>query len=399
MQVNLGGDVHPVSLNFRNPSLERNYRRSYAHWLAGHIRIAMIQAVILYFAHWTFDFFAAPGALFGLTASRAASVMVCSLVAFATFLPGFPERGERLAFLSTLAGAFQMGYMVLVVPVHVLVLYFPCLMLLVTWCSHYSGMRLLPGAVAAVLCITISMAIVWLRELPTLLQAGMVFLLLAAAFQSIFSAYNVERNRRGLFLRQRTLDRQQRLSRHMAMHDALTALPNRSYFEQRMQRRLLATSDTHAAVLFLDLDGFKPINDTHGHAIGDLVLKEVSRRLRAVCRRSDFVARIGGDEFVLLVDSLASRDSVNAVVEKILHALQEPVRIAGSGRIIVFRINASVGVSFTQGAVESPAELMRQADLAMYEAKKRGSGNYCIYNPSTASDRWQGRCVATRSSS
>jgi diguanylate cyclase (GGDEF)-like protein/PAS domain S-box-containing protein len=157
--------------------------------------------------------------------------------------------------------------------------------------------------------------------------------------------------------------------RHMALHDALTGLPNRGLLQERMQQAL-ANADRHGdivGVVYADLDDFKPVNDTLGHAMGDEVLKIVSARLKSCMRDSDTVARVGGDEFVALFPRLESPDDLASIASSIAGCIDVPIQLNGH-RIT---INASVGLAvYAQG--EATDELINRADHAMYRAKQDG---------------------------
>jgi diguanylate cyclase (GGDEF)-like protein/PAS domain S-box-containing protein len=161
--------------------------------------------------------------------------------------------------------------------------------------------------------------------------------------------------------------------RHQAFHDALTGLPNRALFHDRLEHALARIS-RHGGllgVLLLDLDGFKTINDSLGHAAGDELLGVVAERLRTAVRPSDTVARLGGDEFVVLVEDAATPEEAEAVAERLLANLAEPITI--TGRDSPIPVGASIGIVTTATGV-SAGELLRDADIAMYLAKGQGGG-------------------------
>jgi len=189
----------------------------------------------------------------------------------------------------------------------------------------------------------------------------------------------IELRRRVIFLEQEVERR--RLAEahilHLATRDPLTALPNRATFRDRLDQhlRLATRSKQGLAVLFIDLDRFKPINDTLGHDVGDDTLVFMAERLSACLRSSDTVARLGGDEFAVVLPEVA--DSVDAlqVADKIVVALSEPVTVRGHA----LHLGASIGAAIYPAHGESGAELLRHADLAMYQAKKSGGGRTCLF--------------------
>lgn len=164
-----------------------------------------------------------------------------------------------------------------------------------------------------------------------------------------------------------------------AHFDTLTALPNRAMFSHRMTS-MLQTGDAvgRAAVLFIDLDEFKPVNDRHGHQAGDLVLIEVARRLQEEIRESDFAARIGGDEFVVVLCGAGTSERAAKVAEKLLEALARPVTLADGRQT---GVSASIGIAMFPKDGENIDTLLRNADLAMYQAKQRQKGSYGFFQP------------------
>lgn len=168
---------------------------------------------------------------------------------------------------------------------------------------------------------------------------------------------------------------------HQALHDPLTSLPNRRYL-----LRIIADyiEDAQArpvklTMLFCDLDFFKSVNDTHGHEVGDKCLLEITRRIVAELPRSDFVARFGGDEFVILAN--ATLPEANEKATELLQALSFPVVVGD----VVVKIQASIGIALLTSDHKSPSELIRDADAAMYQAKERGRNRAEIFNPSLQS--------------
>lgn len=160
---------------------------------------------------------------------------------------------------------------------------------------------------------------------------------------------------------------------HVARHDPLTDLPNRGILLDRLTTTL--RRGRPAALLFIDLDGFKPVNDRFGHAAGDDVLLELADRLRSCVRPGDTLARLGGDEFAVLVEDTRERD-LPALCEQVVTTIGRGVEVRGE-RV---RLGASVGLAYGSGAQTAP-EVLRNADLAMYEAKARGKGRYVEYEP------------------
>ena len=168
--------------------------------------------------------------------------------------------------------------------------------------------------------------------------------------------------------------------RHLAHHDTLTGLPNRRLFNEIAGVELAQAerNKKRFAVLFLDLDRFKEINDTLGHEAGDQLLKEVASRLKAVLRRSDSIGRIGGDEFNIILADLSRTDDVPDVARKLVEAVRKPILLAGHE----LRVTASIGISIYPDDGTDLDTLLRYSDMAMYHAKEIGRNVYQFYNPS-----------------
>jgi diguanylate cyclase (GGDEF)-like protein/PAS domain S-box-containing protein len=186
----------------------------------------------------------------------------------------------------------------------------------------------------------------------------------------------------GIVLNTRDVSERKALERrlmHQASHDALTGLPNRMLLRDRVEQALARRrrSGTPIAVIFLDHDDFKNVNDTLGHAAGDAVLQEVARRLDGCIRACDTATRLGGDEFAVLVDDLTDESQAVAVAQRILAALARPMEIAGRP----VQASGSLGIAFAVDGRDSADDLLRDADAAMYLAKDRGKGLYAIYEP------------------
>lgn len=171
--------------------------------------------------------------------------------------------------------------------------------------------------------------------------------------------------------------RYQSVLQHQATHDPLTGLPNRNLLQDRLEQAVQLAQRQHSKVVlaFVDLDNFKVINDSLGHAAGDQLLIEIAGRLRQSLRGIDTVARYGGDEFVLIIGEQASGDDTRQLLERLLASVQAPLTLEGHA----LRINCSIGVSVYPDDAHDLDGLLRVADVAMYHAKKAGKGQYHFY--------------------
>ena len=164
------------------------------------------------------------------------------------------------------------------------------------------------------------------------------------------------------------------------MSDALTGLPSRAQFIERVTRSIECArqnGDFQFAVLFIDLDGFKPINDKLGHKAGDAVLQQTAKRLQACLRRGDSIGRYGGDEFTLLINNVSGPYDTTRVAERVLKKLKEPINV---GKDVY--VGASIGIALSTNLHERAEDLIRDADSAMYRAKGEGKNRFVISDQS-----------------
>lgn len=174
------------------------------------------------------------------------------------------------------------------------------------------------------------------------------------------------------------LEKARKIEQHLAYHDVLTGLPNRRLFQDRLDQILKQAMrrKSMVSILSIDLDGFKRINDTLGHGIGDHILKVMSERLMSCIRKSDTVARQGGDEFIIILNEIGNEKHAVTVAKKILTSLVEPITIDSHS----CRLTCSIGVSIYPSDGQSGDNLVKNAEIAMHRAKKQGKNNYQLYN-------------------
>ncbi len=173
---------------------------------------------------------------------------------------------------------------------------------------------------------------------------------------------------------------QQASMAEQALTDPLTGLSNRLHFDDRLTHAFaFAKRGEHFALHFIDLDDFKPINDKFGHEAGDVVLKEIAKRLKNVIRETDTVARMGGDEFVILQSKVHNAEEAQNLAQRLAASIHLPVNFGGE----TLKVAVSIGVSLSQFAPLEPRQILNQADAAMYESKRRGKGTITVFEAST----------------
>jgi diguanylate cyclase (GGDEF)-like protein len=183
----------------------------------------------------------------------------------------------------------------------------------------------------------------------------------------------------GVFSDITLLKRQQQALETLAYYDALTQLPNRVLFADRFARAMARARREKRllAVCYLDLDGFKQVNDTYGHEMGDALLIEASKRIRQTLREDDTVSRLGGDEFALLLEGLETEVHCRQAIERLQQALAAPYHLRGQE----IAIGVSTGITLYPRDDGDADSLLRHADQAMYYAKTRGRNRYCFFDP------------------
>ncbi|MDU9393011.1 putative bifunctional diguanylate cyclase/phosphodiesterase [Pseudomonas japonica] len=221
---------------------------------------------------------------------------------------------------------------------------------------------------------------------------GSPLFLFALSTTGLFSLFVAQLNRSNRLINQRNaeLKHSQAQFEHLAHFDAVTGLPNRVLFQRRLEQAL-AASRVQVAVLVLDIDGFKQVNDSLGHALGDLLLEQAAQRLRAGIGMEDTVCRLGGDEFAFILGRADAVDYVGKVVDGLLRALQRPFDLKGNAALV----SGSIGVALCPEHGHTGESLMRHADTAMYAAKEGGRNAWRLYH-SDMTERLQQRLAMER---
>jgi diguanylate cyclase len=247
---------------------------------------------------------------------------------------------------------------------------------------HYTGMaaaQFAPGSV----CLAADAAGGGMDTMSLAVSIGIVTILILAVTLSIsaLDAHFATRNAKLALELQGANDQ----LRTIALYDNLTGLPNRFLLEDRLRQAALHSDRTGKSfsLMFVDLDDFKPVNDSYGHAVGDELLRQVGTRLQDSLRKHDTVARTGGDEFVVVVSDVEDAKAATVIGEKILAELAKPV-VVGSRTL---EISCSIGISMYPADGKDIATLTANADVAMYHAKKSGKHAFRLFVPEMRADR------------
>ncbi len=263
-------------------------------------------------------------------------------------------------------------------------------LILIMMYGYFAGLRFIYAFLASTIVVLSYVVLIavsqWHSELNYLIHLPLLF---AAFLISAFAGYTSERQRRLLFAQTQSIGEARELHELLALHDPLTKLPNRNLLEERMEQSLARAKrqNNQFSVMFVDLDDFKSVNDNYGHMIGDRVLTAIADRLKEHVRTEDTVARIGGDEFVVLSDHIENEQDVRIAATRILAEIANPIvlKLRESDSVTI-NITGSLGISLCPRDGTSLQQLVERADDAMYSVKKSGKGSYKFYHSTSADE-------------
>lgn len=369
-------------LRFKDAETENAFQEDYAQRILIQTRAGLLVGAFLYVGLGFQDPWFFPQTFPLTLATRAGVACAFVLTAAHSRRPDFPRSGQCWLLGNSLLAGGGVLFMISQGPLHTANAYSAGYLLILVWMYTFSGLRFHP-ALAANLSLLCAYAGVYalLKHAPVMWTLTNLANLLAGSLVVAISGYVIEWQRRMTFHHMQLLDQDRRDHERLSLYDALTGLPNRRLFERRLAVAL-GSKGTHAvrgAVLFIDIDHFKPINDAYGHAVGDYVLGALSRRIQAAVRREDTVARLGGDEFLVLVQPLQRAEDAVRVARQMIRSLRQPCQLRDHDSSSMARVSASVGIAFFPRDGSTPEELIRHADTAMYFAKERGRNCYCLF--------------------
>jgi len=341
-------------------------------------QFAILVGVFVYLLHSVLDqWFVAPEQMAHVWIVRLTALCVPTVVLALTFTPWFAARCHLLLAAVGLAAGTGFICMQLFMPVESSAYFYPNMVLVTFYTYNFIGTRFIFAfGVDMAMIIAYNVLFGWVLDYPPHILLAHDFFLVSANLTGGSAGYLAERQRRVLFLRERELDdeRQHHLTR--SLHDGLTGLPNRELLYDRIARAMVESQRNNSihCGFFLDLDGFKAINDKLTHKVGDRVLKDVAIRLTSVVRSIDTVARIGGDEFFVLAHDIGSKEAAYALAEKLLNQLSTPL----PGIPDEMNVGASIGLCLFPYEGMTVSDLIHRADEAMYRVKCGGKGDYLL---------------------
>ena len=370
--------LHPLTLSFRDPETEQAFVRHLLPRLRLQGRAAIAVGTVVYFLYGALDHLFVPPELWQTVWSiRLLALGVAVGVLALSFSPWFEKANQLPLALVGLAAGLGLIAMLWHLPVDSSAYYYPGLMLATFYTYNLLGARFIQAlAVNILLLLLYNLLFGHLRQFPAPLLLSHNFFLISANLIGGAAGYLVEYQRRQLFLREMQLDHERCQHLERSLHDRLTGLPNRDLLIDRLNQALaLARRDAERhAGYFVDLDGFKAVNDRLGHAAGDIALCEIARRLSAAMRETDTVSRLGGDEFFVLAQDIGSCDSAAHLAGKLIALIESPI----PGLPLGYSLSASIGICLfpNVGAASMPDGIIHLADLAMYRAKDAGKRRY-----------------------
>lgn len=366
--------MHLLTLGFDDSATEMAFVRHILPRLRLQGRAAIILGAVVYFLYGALDHLFVPVNQLGqVWLVRVLALIVPVGVLVLSYLPWFERHNQLPLGLVGLSAALGLIAMLWYLPVDSAAYCFPGMMLATFYTYNLLGTRFIHALVinaAVLLLYNLLFGVV--RQFPEAVLLSQNFFLISANLIGGAAGYLAEFHRRQLFLREVQLDGERQLHLNRSLHDRLTGLPNRDLLDDRINQALaLARRDqARHAGFFVDLDGFKNINDRLGHDHGDIVLRSVARRLESVMRETDTISRIGGDEFFVLVQDIGSCDSAAHLAEKLIAVIEQPIPEL-PGR---HELSASIGICLFPRTelANTPDSIIRSADLAMYQAKADG---------------------------
>jgi len=381
MSKPLMAQLHPLTLSFRNPEVERAFASHLVPRLRVQGRAAIVFGTFVYLLSGFLDRLLVPPEYQLLAwVFRLSALAYAGLVFTLTFHPAF-ERYNRLPLGTTgLAVGLSVVAILYLQPIDSTAYFYPSLILTTFYTYNFIGTRFIYAlTIDIIVVLTYNLVFGLVLEYPMQVLLTHNFFIVSANLMGGGAGYLAEYQRRQVFIREMELDSERRHHLQRSLHDRLTGLPNRELLEDRIAQLLVRSrrdSATHAG-LFIDLDGFKPVNDRLGHDRGDIVLREIARRMVATVRQTDTVARLGGDEFFVLIPDIDVPARAGLLADKLLTAIAEPIPdMPEAGGI-----GASIGICLFSGGArlpDNPEQIIRAADQAMYQAKAAGKHRHAF---------------------
>jgi diguanylate cyclase (GGDEF)-like protein len=370
--------IRPLTLSFRDNTLERKFFDVSLKHTRRQGQVAIFVGMFVYVLQGILDqWFVAPELIDKVWMIRLTALCVPTFVLMLMFTPWFARLCHPVLAIVGLAAGMGMIAVQVLLPFECSAYYYPMMVLVTFYTYNFIGTRFIYA-----LCIDLFLLIVynvifgWLLDWPPHILISHDFFIVSANMVGGSTGYLVERQRRVLYLRELELDNEGQRHLIRSLHDPLTGLPNRDLLYDRIEQAKAEAQreGTIHCGFYLDLDGFKAINDKLTHATGDCVLREVSQRLTLALRGTDTVARIGGDEFFILAMNIDSEEKACDLAEKLLTQFNIPF----PGVPDYMRLGVSIGMCLWPYEGMTGSDLIHRADEAMYQVKSSGKGYFAF---------------------
>lgn len=353
---------------FADPALERDYRHAVYRQTAGVMRFGILLAITLYLWFGAIDRWLFHEAVAQAWTIRGAVVAFSAAVFVASFREAFFRFRETVVALFMLLLASGLTAIIAIRP-EVMDQYYVGHVLIIVGVFTIFGLRF-PNALAVSLAIVALYLLseFLLRDAPRVLIVNNATFLVSALVIAAIGSYAAERQRRLAYFRLQVIEQKRAASEHVALHDPLTGLPNRRLLLEKLEQAVARATrqKTLCAVLFIDLDGFKAVNDRHGHAFGDRLLKIVAQRVVQSLRVTDTAARYGGDEFVVVLEDIGTEANLEVLTERVRQCVTDPCDVDD----VRLAVSCSIGIAIHPHDGATPRELLEVADASMYRMKR-----------------------------
>jgi len=374
------GELHPLTLSFLNPLLEKSYQNAIVPRLKIQSRWAILIGVFIYVVSGGIDPWVIPADDRSfLWLVRGMVILVGALAIFLTYRPTFQKSHAPILSLT----AFAAGAFFLIAMSHIPSsseqIYYVGIILITFWTYNSIGLRFYHAVrLNAFFILSYFLLLTVHFRYPPHIIFYHLFFILAANIIGGITGYIMERQRRKLFIREYELDEERNHQLRRSLHDRLTGLPNRELLDDRIEQAIIHSRQIgfDAAGLYIDIDGFKTINDTWGHETGDWILLRTSERIRSILQVEDTLSRLGGDEFFILLQKVASEEEPILLAKKLLRVLEAPFSHPEIPESL--SISASIGICLFPFHECSTKTIIHAADQAMYQVKKSGKNDYQV---------------------
>ncbi len=375
--------INPFTLSFNDKTLEQAFLQTTFERTRYQGRMAMIVGMFVYLLCGIIDqWFAPPDLVEDVWQSRLTALCVPTFVMMVTFTPWFSGLCHLLLAAVGFAAGVGLICMQILLPFDSSPYYYPMMVLVTFYTYNFVGTRFIYAlGVDLILLLAYNLLFGNYMAYPSHILLSHDFFIISANLIGGSAGYLAEHGHRILFLRERELDEQRKHHLTRSLHDGLTGLPNRDLLYDRIAQAMSEAQrngSTHCG-FFLDLDGFKAINDTLTHRVGDYVLREVGQRLISAVRSADTVARIGGDEFFVLALNIDSEEAACRLAAKLLDHLAQPIPDIPHD----MSLGVSIGICVFPYEGMNVSDLIHRADAAMYQVKNSGKGYFTIADQPT----------------